>query len=272
MTLRGTPLCGTTLRARTLCGLTLCGGTDAGHYGCMPDEEPASRAPTPEPPRSGAPSSGVPPAVRAQLLATEHWSLLASRSTTQGEVLTRISIFLTLVSAGLVSLALAGQATDFEAGFPGFALTVLGIILVVGILTQVRVTNVSMEDLAYVLAMNRLRAAYVDLDPGVAPYVMTSPFDDRPGSQTTYYFLGARPRSLSQVLGSSMVFIFTVNATLLGLLLAGIALGLGWSLGFVLAVSVLGGLGFLAGSIAVGAGRYYDFWRRYTPLFPSPPH
>lgn len=209
--------------------------------------------------------------MRAQLLATEHWSLLASRSTTQGEVLTRISMFLYLVSAGLVSLALAGQATQFDEGFPGFALTVLGIILLVGVLTQVRVTNVSMEDLAYVLAMNRLRAAYVELDPGVAPYLMASHFDDMPGTQTTYYFLGDRPRNLSQVLGSSMMFIIAVNSTLLGLLLAGITLGLGVPLLLSVAIAVVGGGGFLAGSIAVGGNRYLGFWRRYTPLFPSPP-
>jgi len=209
--------------------------------------------------------------VRAQLLATEHWSLLASRSTTQGEVLTRISMFLYLVSAGLVSLALAGQATDFDEGFPGFALTVLSIILLVGILTQVRVTNVSMEDLAYVLAMNRLRAGYVDLDPGVAPYFMASRYDDMRGSQSTYYFLGDRPRNFSQILGSSMVFIIAVNSTLLGLLVAGISLGLGVPLGVGIAVSVLAAAGFLIGSVAVGGSRYLGFWRRYTPLFPSPP-
>nr|RZI34468.1 hypothetical protein BJQ95_03162 [Cryobacterium sp. SO1] len=209
--------------------------------------------------------------MRAQLLATEHWSLLASRSSTQGEVLTRISMFLYLVSAGLVSLALAGQATDFDEGFPGFALTVLSIILLVGILTQLRVTNVSMEDLAYVLAMNRLRAAYVDLDPGVAPYLMASRFDDMRGAQTTYYFLGVRPRNLSQILGSSMVFIIAVNATLLGLLLAGITLGLGLPLVISVAASVVGSLCFLVGSVVVGGSRYLGFWRRYTPLFPSPP-
>ena len=86
--------------------------------------------------------SAVPPNVRAQLLATEHWSLLASRSTTQGEVLTRISMFLTLTSAGLVSLALVGQATDFSGAFPTFAIAVLGIVLLVGFLTQLRVSNV----------------------------------------------------------------------------------------------------------------------------------
>ena len=63
----------------------------------------------------------VVPSVRAQLLATEHWSLLASRSTTQNELLVRIAIFLTLVSASVVSLALIGQATDFDGRFDAFA-------------------------------------------------------------------------------------------------------------------------------------------------------
>jgi hypothetical protein len=236
----------------------------------MPDEEPA----IPEPAASASsaePKPEVPASVRAQLLATEHWSLLASRSTTQGEVLTRISMFLTLVSAGLVSLALAGQATEFDEGFPGFALTVLGIILLVGILTQVRVTNVSMEDLAYVLAMNRLRAAYAELDPGLAPYLMTSRFDDQRGVQLTYYFIGQRPRNVSQVLGSSMMFIIAVNSTLLGLLVAGITLGLGVVVPISLTASILTGLVFLAVSILVGGSRYVGFWRRYTPRFPAPP-
>jgi hypothetical protein len=237
----------------------------------MPDEDPATAESKPERMPDSEPTPAAPPGVRAQLLATEHWSLLASRSTTQGEVLTRISMFLTLVSAGLVSLALAGQATDFDEGFPGFALTVLGIILLVGILTQVRVTNVAMEDLAYVLAMNRLRAAYVDLDPGVAQYLMTSPFDDQRGAQLTYYFIGQRPRNFSQVLGSSMMFIIAVNSTLLGLLLAGITLGLGLWFPLGVMVSILTGLAFLVGSTVVGGSRYFGFWRRYTPRFPSPP-
>src|SRR4030095_11304686 len=90
--------------------------------------------------------------IRAQLLATEHWSLLASRSTTQGEVLTRISMFLTFTSASLLSLALVGNATQFSDAFRAFALTILSIDVMVGLLTQVRVLNVGMEDLMYVIA------------------------------------------------------------------------------------------------------------------------
>ncbi|MCU1445054.1 hypothetical protein [Cryobacterium sp.] len=225
----------------------------------MSDEESAPPDPKPE----------VPPAVRAQLLATEHWSLLASRSTAQSEVLTRISMFLTLVSAGLVSLALAGQATDFDEGFPGLAITLLGIILLVGTLTQLRVYNVGMEDLVYVLAMNRLRGAYAELDPGIAKFLMASRYDDRAGSITTYYAFAAR--NWSQVLASSMLFITAVNSTLMGLLLAGITLGVGWPLTLGLTIAVLGGLGFLTVSVFLGGFRYSRVWSQYTPLFPSPP-
>jgi hypothetical protein len=126
-----------------------------------------------------------PPAVRAQLLATEHWGLLAARGTAQNEVLARIGIFLTLVSAGLVSLALVGQATDFSDAFIAFAIGVLAFIDIFGLLTQVRVMNIGMEDLMYVVAMNRLRGAYLELDPGIRRFLMASPHDDFPGVQQT---------------------------------------------------------------------------------------
>ncbi|MET3162837.1 UNVERIFIED_ORG: hypothetical protein ABIB19_001245 [Arthrobacter sp. UYEF10] len=125
-------------------------------------------------------ADGVPPSVRAHLLATEHWSLLASRSTTQSEVLTRISMFLMFSSASLVSLALVGQATRFSDMFMVLAGVVLFVDVVIGCLSQVQVFNVAYEDLMYVLAMNRPRSAYVALDRGISRYFMTSVHDDLP--------------------------------------------------------------------------------------------
>ena len=153
--------------------------------------------------------------LRAQMLATEHWSLLASRSTTQSEVLTRIAIFLTLVSAGLVTLGVLGNATGFSGWFGVAALGILFLLVLLGLITQLRVFNTAQEDLAYVLAMNRLRAAYVDLDPGIRPYLMMGTTDDLRGSQQTYYPFAARDRS--QVFASSMVLILVVHAALAGL-------------------------------------------------------
>lgn len=207
--------------------------------------------------------------LRIQILATEHWSLLASRSTTQNEVLSRIGMFLTLVSAALVSLALVGQATRFTGPFPVFAIAVLVIVDIVGVLTQVRVINVAMEDLMYVLALNRLRGSYVEVDPGVAPSLMASPFDDRPGAVHTYYFLTPK-RGASQVAGSSMMFVIAVNGTLIGLLVAVIASLLGAALwGSAVAGAVVAVL-FAVGSMLVGGRRFSRVWVDHEALHPSP--
>ena len=61
--------------------------------------------PIPDRPVTDVPDA-VPAGVRAQLLATEHWSLLATRGTTWSEVMSRITIHLTVSSASLVVLAL----------------------------------------------------------------------------------------------------------------------------------------------------------------------
>ena len=96
----------------------------------------------------------------ATILATEHWGLLAARSTAQNEVLARITIYLTLVSAGLVTIGLLGQATNFGSWFAVAALAILGFLSVVGLFTLARVLTASEEDMMYVVAMNRIRGAY----------------------------------------------------------------------------------------------------------------
>lgn len=235
-------------------------------------EEPQSGGREPTPAGHGQPAGGpaeLTPSVRAQLLATEHWSLLASRSTTQGEVLTRISMFLTFTSASLLSVALVGQATQFSGAFRAFALTVLGIDLVVGLLTHLRVMSVGMEDLMYVIAMNRLRAAYVDLDPGMAPYLMAGYHDDEEGSKHTYYFLGGR-KDFSQVAGSSMVFMGFANSALIALLLGSALLAAGLPVVLAVAIAVVVALAFFATSLVRGRRHYMDVWKNNPPLSPTP--
>jgi hypothetical protein len=134
----------------------------------------SAHPPAAPPPDAGEPDAGSPlPAVRAQLLATEHWSLLATRSTTQSEMLSRITTFLMLISASIISLGLIGQLTRFGQRFIPVALVLLGMDLVIGTLTQLRVRNASIEDLAHVIGMNRLRATYVELDPAIERYLVT---------------------------------------------------------------------------------------------------
>ena len=223
--------------------------------------------PTPEvsQPRMG----GALPGVRAQLLATEHWSLLATRSTAQSEVLSRITTFLMLVSASIVSLALIGQFTRFDQRFITFALVLLGMLALTGTLTQMRAGNASIEDLAHVIGMNRLRAAYVELDPGIERYLVTSAHDDANGLWRAYNHLEG-PKPVWQMLASSWMFIAFVNSGLTGVLatLAAMAFDAPGPLAGTAAAA--GGLSFLGASAAQGIRRYQHIRRRYVALFPAP--
>ncbi|WP_370281167.1 hypothetical protein [Pseudarthrobacter sp. NamE2] len=179
-------------------------------------------------------------------------------------------MFLTFTSASIVSAALVGQATRFSDAFVLLAVTILCIDVAMGLLTQVRVLNVAQEDLMYVTAMNRLRAAYVDLDPGVAPYLMAAYHDDEAGSGRTYFFFGTRS-NLSHLAGSSMIFMTAANAALIAIL-AGLVLTLiGAGTGTAVLVGAVCGLSFLAVSAYYGYRAYRGIWQRFVPLSPTPP-
>jgi len=212
-------------------------------------------------------TAGVPPAVRAQLLATEHWSLLATRSTAQSEVLSRITTFLMLVSSSIVSLALIGQVTRFDGRFTTFALALLGALVVLGTLAQMRVGNASIEDLAHVIGMNRLRAAYVELDPTIQRYLVTSPHDDHEGVWQTYNHLMG-PNQVSNVLASSGTFITVVTAGLAGAFAALVALAFNAPGPIVGAVTAAGGLSFLGIQLMLGM-RQYNRIKGRSILFPA---
>jgi hypothetical protein len=213
-------------------------------------------------------TGSAPSSVRAQLLATEHWSLLATRSTTQSEVLSRITTFLMLVSASIVSLALIGQATRFDRRFITFALVLLGMVLMVGTLTQMRLGNAAIEDLAHVIGMNRLRAAYVELDPGIERYLVTSAHDDDPGIWRTYNHLMG-PNPIWQPFASSTTFITLVNAGLTGVFAGLVAVALDAPGPLVGAVAAGCGLAFLGISATLAVRQVGRMNRRYVALFPA---
>jgi hypothetical protein len=53
-------------------------------------------------------SEGTPP-LRVQILATEHWSLLATRGMTWNEIFSRTGTFLTVLSATVIALSLVAR-------------------------------------------------------------------------------------------------------------------------------------------------------------------
>ncbi|SDH26907.1 hypothetical protein [Microbacterium pygmaeum] len=222
----------------------------------------------PEPadqPLSGDPSAtDAVLARRAQILATEHWGLLAARSTAQSEVLTRITIFLTLVSAGLVTIGLLGQASGFRDWFTPAVLGILAFLCLIGFMTVVRVMNVGEEDMMYVVAMNRLRGAYVDLDPAIERYFLASVTDDEEGMMRTYSFL--RRRGSSVFIGSSVMLLFVVDACVFGFFTGAVVAALGGSIGWAVIAGVVIGLGLIAGLGWYALATFAGTWRRYIPL------
>ncbi len=222
-----------------------------------------------EPPAT--PNEDVSPSIRAQLLATEHWSLLASRSTTQNELLVRIAIFLTLVSASVVSLALIGQATDFDGRFDAFTVVLFSILFLVGTLSLLRVYNGSEEDRVYVIGMNRLRAGYAELDPGIDRYFVTSRHDDDQGVGQTYaYGYFSRSPLLVQMLASSAMFILVVDTVVAGALAGLVANAAGASGALIAIASGAAGTCYLAAWVWYFIRRIRAGDRQYQALFPHP--
>lgn len=123
---------------------------------------------------------------RAQLLSTEHWSLLATRSMSWNEAFARTAMFLSTLSAATVALALAGPAMSFGSAFALFALIVLSVTLFLGVATYIRLLQVNNEDLYWVSGMNMIRGAYARLAPGVEDDFVTGHTLDVEGFARTF--------------------------------------------------------------------------------------
>lgn len=159
---------------------------------------------------------------RLQILATEHWNLLATRSLSWSESFSRASMFLTVLSGATVALALVAQATAFGEGFVLFALLVLPVVLFVGATTFVRLVEVNNEDVHWVYGMNRLRHAYLDMEPDLEPYFISGFADDDAAIVRTYGSHGTGS-ALSHALVTTPATIAFVNA-MVAAVLAAIAL------------------------------------------------
>src|SRR5438477_106885 len=120
-----------------------------------------------------SPAAGRDPetAAKVQILATEHWSLLATRALTYNESLSRVTIFLTILSGAVIALALVAQADHFGMTFVTIAIPVLLVVLFAGIATISRLSALNRDDYPWVIGMNRLRQGYLELHPDLEPRV-----------------------------------------------------------------------------------------------------
>ncbi|HVH62821.1 MAG TPA: hypothetical protein VNA65_04385 [Candidatus Dormibacteraeota bacterium] len=198
-----------------------------------------------------------------QILATEHWSLLATRSLTYQESFGRVNMFLAILSGAVIALALVAQADHFGTAFISIAVFMLSVVFFVGLLTVRRLLMLNLDDYMWVVAMNRIRNAYLALHPELEPHFTTSPHDDLHGVLQT---LGVEPVGASR-LGSVFHSLVTLPG-MLGVIVASVGGAIGGLIasgfGAPPAVVLLVGLVFFLAAVAVVA-----IWGRSSVRRPS---
>jgi hypothetical protein len=214
------------------------------------------------PDRGGA---GMTDAIRVQILATEHWSLLATRSMTWNEIFSRASMFITVLSASVVALALVAQATAFGPGFRLFAVLVLPVVLLVGVATFLRLGDANTDDFGLVLGMNRLRHAYLELAPELEPYFVAGHHDDMAG-MTQSYGLGYHS-SLGRVFAATPNLVAIIDAVVFGVLVTLIIQLIGASDVAAVAVGAIAVLMAVMGFAVLVFRARTRVWRGIQPRF-----
>jgi len=187
-----------------------------------------------------------------QVLATEHWSLLATRALTYQESLGRVNMFLGILSGAVIALALVAQADHFGPAFISIAIVMLAVVFIVGVFTVARLMALNRDDFRWVLAMNRLRHEYLDLHPELESSFTTSPHDDLPGVLQTLGIdisgadrLGSMFHGLQTLPGMLSIIVAAVGGAIGGL----VAVGFG---GPPVVVLLAGMLAFVAAAVLMG--------------------
>jgi len=217
-------------------------------------------------------SDAVTPGMRLQILSTEHWSLLASRSLAWNESFSRAGMFLTTLTGAIVALALVAQASAFGEGFTLFALVILPVVLFIGVATSIRLGALNYHEAMCVIGMNRIRAAYLELAPDLERYFVMSAHDDFRGIGIT---MGVQPGGgrlfwIAQMLAGTPTVVTILNSVLAGVIAAVAALRVGAGTSAILGVGVLG---FVVAALLQGWYVRRGVARLqagHHPLFPTP--
>jgi hypothetical protein len=208
-----------------------------------------------------------------QILSTEHWSLLSARSLVYNEAFARAGMFLTFLSASLVALAFVANAMSFDRQVLVLAALLLFVDVAIGLATLGRMLDASVDDLRSLAGMNRIRNAYVQMAPAVAPYLSSGIHDDTAGVLGTYGTPRIRSGLSAFIHGLTTAggMIMTIDALLAAALAGIVALFLGADMAGAFAV---GGIAFVAMFLVLNRYAYgviSGFEATFASRFPTPP-
>ena len=176
-------------------------------------------------------------ATRLQILATEHWSLLATGSLTYNEALSRVTIFLAILSGAMIALALVAQADGFGPTAISIAIPVLCVVLLTGVVTVGRLIRLNSDDYRWVIGMNRILHAYIEMHRELAAHFVASPYDDRAGALQT---LGIEQSTIASAGAGSSLHLVQTLPGMVAVIVACVAAAIGALAGVALHGSVFG--------------------------------
>jgi hypothetical protein len=225
----------------------------------------------PAPPAIGdAGEGGSPVGLRLQVLATEHWGLLATRALAWNESFTRAGMFLSALSGAIVALALVAQATEFGSEFTLFALVILPVVLFIGLTTFFRMGTANYYDALCVVGMNRIRHAYLQIVPEVAPYLVMGTYDDERNINLTMGVPPGRTNFAVDVLVSTPFVVSAINSVLGGVIVTVLAQQLGIAGPVAIALVVAGVVVVFGLQVLVATRGIAAAVSAYEPKFPAP--
>jgi hypothetical protein len=212
---------------------------------------------------------GSPAALRLQVLATEHWGLLATRSLAWNESFTRAGMFLSTLSGAIVALALVAQATEFGSEFTLFALVILPVVLFIGVTTFIRMGTSNYYDALCVVGMNRIRHAYMQITPEVEQYLVMGTHDD---DDSVNLSMGAMPGSnfVVDVIVSTPFVLCAINSVIAGIIATLLARQLGVDTPVAIVLAVAGVVLVFGLQVVVATRGITAAVASYKPKFPRP--
>jgi type III secretory pathway component EscS len=197
-----------------------------------------------------------------QILTTEHWSLLSTRTLGYQEMFGRATIFVAALSGTVVALALLAQATHFGPETLSFGLVLISVALFIGLATFVRSVAINFEDARWLKGMNLLRNAYLQIVPELEPFFLTG-HDPQADGRTLGHGSRQRLINLANSLTTTSSVVAALNSLLAGALASDvIAL---FSAPYVMVAAVGAGVSVVSGALHV---RYAArFRRRHSASF-----
>jgi hypothetical protein len=194
-----------------------------------------------------------PPPEFMSALVTEHFVLQSTASSTISESGSRVAIYLSALSSGLVAI---GFASSSPHALASLAFTVLPTVFTLGLFTIVRLIDTSVANIISLRRMERIRAYYAALAPLAPPYFEAD--DSVAGNKGVRY--------------SRWSFLFTMASMVIVVnsVLGGAALALVVDMAIKAPVAAATGSGVAAGIVILLLSLFYEH-RRLTPVVLSSP-